>query len=134
METSSKSKWQVRIAVLGIFMIGFVAGALTVNLYRSRALPSSSPFFRGRLESVVDRLDLAPEQEARVKEILDNARARLIDIRRESEPKFAEVRTQIDEQLRAVLTAEQWEQFQKMMSERKKGRRPGRGRRGPPRN
>lgn len=130
METSSKSKWQIRLAVLLIFVIGFVAGALTMNLYREQSRPYSQRGGRGgfRFERVMNRLNLTPEQETQVKEIFDDARAKLIELRKESGPKFGDVRRETDERLRAVLTAEQWEQFQQIVGENR-GRR-GRGRRG----
>jgi len=130
METSSKSKWQIRLAVLLIFVIGFIAGALTMNIYRGqdRRYPPRSGRGGFVFERVMSRLDLTPEQETQVKEIFDEARAKLIQLRKESGPKFGEVRRETDERLRAVLTPEQWEQFQQIVGENR-GRR-GRGRRG----
>jgi Spy/CpxP family protein refolding chaperone len=131
METSSKSKWQIRLAVLLIFVIGFIAGALTMSIYRDRVRAGWSP--RGGrgsfgFERVIGRLNLTPEQEAQVKDIFNDARSKLIELRKESGPKFGDVRRETDERLRAVLSPEQWEQFQQIVSENK-GRR-GRGRRG----
>ncbi|HXG64962.1 MAG TPA: periplasmic heavy metal sensor [Blastocatellia bacterium] len=125
METSAKNKWQVRLAVLGIFLIGFVAGALTLNIYHRQQGPSSRFSMRGRIDRVIEQLELTPEQKIQVKEIFDDARAQLAEARKQSEPKFREVRRQTDERLRAVLTPEQWEKFQQMMKEGR-GRRHGR--------
>jgi Spy/CpxP family protein refolding chaperone len=127
METSARNKWQIRLAVLSIFVIGFIAGALATNFYSARRGASPSPGMRGGFERVFDRLNLAPEQKDQVKAIFDDARAQLADVRKESEPKFREVRKQTDERLQAVLTPEQWEQFQKMMAEFKQRRPHGRG-------
>jgi Spy/CpxP family protein refolding chaperone len=44
-------------------------------------------------------------------------------LRKESEPRFAEIRRETDERLKQVLTPEQWEEF-------RKSRADGRGRRG----
>jgi Spy/CpxP family protein refolding chaperone len=121
METNLKNKWQIRLAVLLVFAIGFVAGALTMNVYRARhaatstATPSES--HRSRFEGVMEQLNLTPEQREQVKAIFDDARTQLAALRRESGPKFREVREQTDTRLRGVLTPEQWEQFQKLTGE-----------------
>ena len=135
MDSKTKSKWQVRFAVLIIFVIGFVAGGLAMNFYRDKRGPSQSSPMRGSFSRVVEQLNLSPEQKIEVEKILEETRAQLIEIRKESGPKFREVRMQTDERLRAVLTPEQWEQFQQIMKEtrhRRRGResnRQGRGER-----
>lgn len=131
METSSKSKWQIRLAVLLIFVIGFIAGALAMSIYRDKVRAGLSS--RGGrsgfgFERVMSRLNLSSEQETQVKDIFDDARSKLIELRKESGPKFGDVRRETDERLRAVLSPQQWEQFQQIVNENK-GRR-GRGRRG----
>jgi Spy/CpxP family protein refolding chaperone len=129
METSARNKWQIRLAVLTIFVIGFIAGALATNFYSARRGSASSPGMHGRFDRVFDQLNLAPDQKDQVKAIFDDARAQLADVRKQSEPKFREVRKQTDERLQAVLTPEQWEQFQKMMAESRERRPRGRDRR-----
>lgn len=122
MDSNKKSKWQVRLAALLIFIIGFIAGALAMNLYRGRPGGPSS-FSRGdRFERLAARLDLTPDQKPQVKQIFDDAHARFTEIRKESGPKYAEVRKQTNERLQAVLTPEQWEKFQQMANE-SRGRR-----------
>jgi Spy/CpxP family protein refolding chaperone len=117
METKAKTKWQIRLAVLIIFIIGFVAGALSMDFYRSRNVMSSSRDMRGRFDRVFDKLNLTPDQKDQVRAIFDDARAQLNEIRKESGPKSREVRKQTDDRLQAVLTPEQWQQFQQMMEE-----------------
>ncbi|MFP5262586.1 MAG: periplasmic heavy metal sensor [Blastocatellia bacterium] len=123
METSGKNKWQVRFAVLVIFAIGFAAGALSMNFYRWRRPAPQSAAATGRLDRVINRLGLTSEQEGQVRAIFDDARSELTQIRKESEPKFREVRLRTDERLRSVLSPEQWDQFQQMREEFR-GRRP----------
>ena len=126
MISSSKGKWQVRIAVLILFVVGFIAGALAMNMYRAREW-SPRAGDRGGFERVIDRLDLTPEQRTQVTEIFEDARRQLAEVRRESEPRFRDIRKNTDERLQAVLTPAQWEQFQEMT--RKRGRPGGRPRR-----
>src|SRR5204863_4515964 len=61
METSVKNKWQIRGAVLLIFVVGFVAGALTMNVYRARQVSAGAASHRGRFERVMEQLHLSAE-------------------------------------------------------------------------
>ena len=126
MNSNTKTKWQVRLAALIIFVIGFIAGALAMNIYRGQRAPSAYGDRRGRFEETLDKLNLTQDQKTQVKAIFDDARAQLGQLRKESEPKFREVRKQTEERLKAVLEPEQWEQFQQIMSEARKGRSRGR--------
>lgn len=132
MNSIVRNKWQVRLAAVMIFVLGFVAGALALNAYRGWARGSGRERGRGHFERTFDRLGLTAEQRAQAAQILADARRQLDAARRESEPRFAEIRRQSDERLRQVLTPEQWQQFQQMKEEAR-GKRRGRGRRdGPP--
>ena len=135
MNNITRNKWQVRLAAFVIFALGFAAGALALNAYRAWTRAEGGGGGgrgRGGFERVIERLDLTAEQRAQVRQILDDARAEMDAMRRESEPRFAEVRRRSDERLRQVLTPEQWQQFQQMKEEMR-GRRRGRGEGGPPR-
>ena len=117
MDSSARSKWQVRLAVLLLFVVGFMAGALAMNIYRARHWSPRSEG-RGGFEQMLDRLNLTQDQRMQVGEIFEDARKQLAELRRDSEPKFREVRKNTDERLQSVLTPEQWEQFQQMTSRR----------------
>jgi Spy/CpxP family protein refolding chaperone len=122
MESSVNNKWQIRLAVLLIFVVGFVAGALTMNVYRTRRLSASEAGHRDRFERVMNQLNLTAEQRDQVKAILDDARSQLSEMRRESQPRFRAVREQTNARLQSVLTPPQWEQFQKLTAEFKERR------------
>jgi Spy/CpxP family protein refolding chaperone len=123
MDTIQKSKWQVRIAALLIFVIGFAAGALALNAYK-RWGRSGAESRSERFEQMLGRLNLSADQKTQVHQILSDTRGQLQSLRKESEPRFEEIRRQADERLQKVLTAEQWQQFQKERSElRNRGRR-----------
>ena len=117
MDSRDGSKWQVRLAVLILFVVGFIAGGLSMNLYRSRQW-SQRGGERGAFGQMLDRLNLTQEQRTQVSGIFDEARKQLTELRKESEPKFREVRKNTDERLQSVLTPEQWEQFQQMTERR----------------
>ena len=126
MNSNLRSKWQLRIATLVIFMIGFIAGALAMNIYRGRPWSFSRANARGGFEQMLDRLNLTSEQRTQVDAIFDDAREQLTGLRKESEPRFREVRTHIDDQLKSILTPEQWEQYRQMTDEFRRNR-PHRG-------
>ena len=117
MDSSARSKWQVRIAVLLLFVVGFIAGALAMNIYRSRHWAPRAGG-RGGFEQMLDRLNLTQDQRTQVGEIFEDARKQLAELRKDSEPKFRDVRKNTDERLQSVLTPEQWEQFQQMTNRR----------------
>ena len=122
MNTVTKNRWQVRIAAAIIFVLGFTAGILALNVYRGLAHRGE----RGnRFEELSERLQLTADQKVKVQEIFSDTREQLRALRRESEPKVNEIRRQADGRLQTVLTREQWQQFQKLRDERE--RRGGRG-------
>ena len=125
MNTLQKGKWQVRVAALVIFVIGFAAGALALNVYKRWSRTGAGESREARFERMIDRLNLSADQKTQVHQILSDSRSQLQTLRKESEPRFAEIRRQADERLQKVLTPEQWQQFQKERSEMR-----GRGRRG----
>jgi Spy/CpxP family protein refolding chaperone len=125
MDNVAKNRWQVRVAAVIIFVLGFAAGILALNVYRKIAGPDRP---RDRFEQMARRLNLTEDQRTKVQQIFSDTRDQLRALRRESEPKFDEIRRQTDTRLQEVLTAEQWQQFQ---SERQQMRGRGRGRGGP---
>jgi len=125
MNTIQKGKWQVRVAALLIFVIGFAAGALALNVYKRWGRTGAVQSREERFNRIIDRLNLNADQKTQVHQILSDTRGQLQTLRKESEPRFEEIRRQADERLQKVLTPEQWQQFQKERSEMR-----GRGRRG----
>lgn len=123
MNEVAKNRWQVRFAALIIFVLGFAAGILALNVYRGLAR-NTMP--RDRFEQLAERLDLNADQKTKVQQILGDTREQLRALRRESEPRVNEIRSQADARLQEVLTPEQWQKFQTMRHEMR-GRRGGRG-------
>ena len=124
MDNVTRNRWQVRVAALIIFVLGFTAGILALNVYRGvvRGGPG------GRIDELAERLNLTTEQKTKVQEIFSDTREQLRAVRRETEPRMTEIRRQADGRLQTVLTPEQWEQFQKLRDERQRrgrGRGPG---------
>lgn len=125
MNNITKNRWQVRVAAAIIFVLGFTAGILALNIYRGLVRADG----RDRFEQLSERLNLNADQKTKVQQIFGDTREQLRALRRESEPRVNEIRQQADERLKQVLTEEQWQQFQTMRDETR-GRRGGRGPRG----
>ena len=128
MDSNPGSKWQVRLAVVIIFVVGFVAGVLALNIYRGRPWSSARSLGRGRLEQMLEKLNLSAEQKPQVSAIFDDARADLMRLRKESGPRFRELRERTDGRLQSVLTPEQWSEFQRLTNESRNGRQHRMGR------
>jgi len=123
MNEIAKNRWQVRIAAMIIFVLGFAAGILALNVYRGFAR-NATP--RDRFEQLADRLDLNADQKTKVQQILGDTREQLRLLRKESEPRVNEIRGQADGRLQEVLTPDQWQKFQTIRNEMR-NRRGGRG-------
>ena len=132
MDKSTRNSWQVRVAALVIFLLGALAGTLAPRAYHRLAGRADGGPRRGGFEQVFERLQLTEEQRAQARQIFGDTRGQLEALRRESEPRVAEIRRQADERLQKVLTPEQWRQFQQMKEETRGRGRRGRGRGGPP--
>jgi Spy/CpxP family protein refolding chaperone len=131
MNIVNKSKWQVRVAAIVIFVLGFAAGALALNAYKKWHRAGGDESRRAGFESMLDSLQLTAEQKTQVHQILGDTRQQLQALRKESEPRVGEIRRQADEKLQKVLTPQQWTQFQqqrdKMHSRDRRGRNDSSG-------
>jgi len=125
MDITNRNKWQVRLAAIVIFLLGFAAGALTLNAYKRWSRSGVEASRQDRFERMLDTLQLNADQKTQIHQILDDTREQLQALKKESEPRVSEIRQQTDERLQKVLTPDQWKQFQQ---ERDKLRGRGRGR------
>jgi predicted nucleic acid-binding Zn-ribbon protein len=122
MNNVAKNRWQVRIAAAVIFVLGFAAGILALNVYRAWARTATPA---SRMEELSERLQLNADQKTKVQEIFADTREQLRAVRKESEPRVNEIRRQADGRLQTVLTSDQWQKFQKLREERqRRGRGP----------
>jgi len=121
MNNFAKNRWQVRIATAIIFVLGFTAGILALNVYRGVVRGGGQG---NRFDALSERLNLTADQKTKVQEIFSDTREQLRAVRQETEPRMAEIRRQADGRLQTVLTPDQWQQFQKLRDERPR-RGPG---------
>ena len=124
MNNSTKNRWQVRVAAIVIFVLGFVAGALALNVYRGYAR-NVAP--RDRFEQLSERLKLNADQKTKVQQIFGETREQLRTLRKESEPKVNDIRKQADDKMQQVLSPDQWKQFQTIRDEMRERRSRDRG-------
>src|ERR1041384_7487434 len=122
MNNVTKNRWQVRVAAVVIFVLGFTAGILALNVYRG-VMRGGGP--GNRFDNLAERLNLTADQKTKVQEIFSDTREQLRAVRQETEPRMDEIRRQADGRLQTVLTPDQWQQFQRLREERG---RHGRGR------
>lgn len=133
MDITNKRKWQVRLAATLIFLLGFAAGALALNAYKRWGRAGAVVSRQERFERIFGSLQLSADQKSQVDQILSDTRMQLQALRKESEPRFAEIRRQADDRLQKILTPEQWKQFEqerdKMRSRDRRGKGEDSGRR-----
>jgi Spy/CpxP family protein refolding chaperone len=122
MDRVAKRDWQIRLAALVIFVLGFAAGALAINVYHEANPPASSRDGGRRPGGLFDKLGLTDEQRTQVRAIFAESRAQMGEVRKECGPKFREVRERTDARLREVLTPEQFDEFQRLTRESRERR------------
>ncbi|MDX6711412.1 MAG: hypothetical protein QOH96_2428 [Blastocatellia bacterium] len=108
---SIKNKWQIIAAALGVFILGFLAGGFSMNLYRNRQVrpkEDHSP----QIKRIIDSLNLSADQKTQVEAIVNDTKSQLRDLRKESQPRVDEIRQKGRARLQTVLTPEQWKQLE----------------------
>jgi Spy/CpxP family protein refolding chaperone len=110
---SNKFNWQVRVAALSVFLLGFVAGALALNAYHVW-FAASAPTKQQRYEQIFEQLSLNDAQRVEVQKIIGETREEIQALRKESEPRVKEIRGRADERFQKVFTPDQWQEFQNL--------------------
>lgn len=133
MESSPNSQSKARLIVLSVFVIGFAAGALSLNLYQSLTGSSKKDPRRGGAEFLIKRMDeevgLSSDQQDQIKRILDETTDKYREIRKDMEPrikdfepKFNAVRQESRDRIRALLSPEQLPKYEEMVQKHDKVR------------
>ena len=117
MQAMKNKKWQTVGVALVIFALGFLVGALSLNLYHRRAAAAQFVPPSVRFERALKQLNLSSDQQTKVQAILDETRSQLRDVRKDSQPKVTEIRDHARARLQAVLTPEQWRKLDDDMKE-----------------
>jgi Spy/CpxP family protein refolding chaperone len=115
METEIKSKWQIRLATLSIFLLGIMAGVFAMNAYNVWFGAPPQPLSRAeRLQKLARQLDLDEGQTSEVQKIFGETREKMQALKQEDEPKVREIRGEMDGKLQKVLSGDQWQKFDKI--------------------
>jgi hypothetical protein len=125
MDANATSKNKARFLVIGIFLIGFAAGALSMNLYRvaQGGNPAPHPKRVGfnptehAIDKMTKHLALDQDQQGKIRAILDEQFGHYKQMRDKAEPEIEQVRRKGREQMRAVLRPDQIPKFEGMCIE-----------------
>src|SRR5215470_10057003 len=133
MENKPANQTKARVIVVGVFVLGLVAGGLSMNLYQriTNASETRVGHPRGKpqdyvLEKMNTTLNLTPDQQVRIREILKGTFEQYGDIKKDIEPRLDVVRQQGRQRIREVLRPDQLPKYEEMIrvhdSEREKMR------------
>lgn len=112
-------KWRIWTSVLGIFLLGVVAGVFATHLFVRWERPEPPLRYGGGMERMLIKLDLTAEQRMEVEKILQETRDDLVDLRRSFSPEIRKIRLETEQELRKVLTESQWKEFEEMTPRRR---------------
>jgi hypothetical protein len=127
MENSVNSRSKAQLIVVSVFVIGFAAGALSLNLYqRLTSSDNKRNPPRGGSEFLIKRMTeevgLASDQQEQIKKILDETNDKYRELRKELDPaikpfesRFNAVRQESRDRIRALLTPEQLPKYEEMV-------------------
>ncbi|HUK89430.1 MAG TPA: hypothetical protein VLZ81_03445 [Blastocatellia bacterium] len=125
MESKVPSQAKARLIVVAVFVIGFVAGALSINLFQKVTgygmTQSESPQDR-HFKELKQRLNMTKDQEEKIRAIVDHTYTEYKAIGQEVEPKINDARQACRDRVRAVLTPEQLPKFEEFVHERDRER------------
>ena len=134
MESKSSSQTKARLIVVSVFVIGFAAGALALNLYQSlNGSNKKGDPRRGGTEFLIGKMNeevgLTSDQQEKIRKILDETSDKYKQIRVEIdplvkpfEPRFNAVRQESRDRIRALLSSEQLPKYEEMVTKHDKAR------------
>jgi len=131
MESNRNSQSKARLIVVSVFVIGFAAGALALNLYQSLNGSNKKDPRRGGTEFLIGKMNeevgLTSDQQEKIRKILDETSEKYKQIRVEIdplvkpfEPRFNTVRQESRDRIRALLTSEQLPKYEEMVQKHDK--------------
>jgi Spy/CpxP family protein refolding chaperone len=115
------------------FVSGAAVGGFGFWLYTNRSVQAANNVrrivpeeFRSRyVQEMQNRLKLTPEQTKKMTEILDTTSALFNEINEKHRPEYEAIQQNQTSQIRAMLTPEQADEFEKFRKERESHRRKG---------
>ena len=131
---SKTSQSKARVIVVSVFVIGFAAGALALNLYQQLTSSSKNKGPRNGAEFLInkmnDKVGLTQNQQDQIRKILEETNDKYRELRinviepriHDVEPQFNAVRQESRDRIRALLTPDQLPKYEEMIRERDKMR------------
>lgn len=118
------SAWRARLAVLAVFLLGFVSGAATLQLVRvrfeSRIFHSPDPVLQVFVYKLDQELKLDDDQRRKLLAEMHEARVEVIAATGDLLPKLAAILDRCQQRMSAHLTPAQKEKFARIVEERKR--------------
>jgi Spy/CpxP family protein refolding chaperone len=112
--------WKVILAFAGIFVAGILVGGLVTLRWGknfTQKQPGGEQFGPALMQRLVKQLDLTPDQQAKVKPIVDSATEELRQLRRTTQRTTAAVVVRMQGDIAAVLTPDQKAKFDTQVSQ-----------------
>jgi Spy/CpxP family protein refolding chaperone len=131
---SNTSQSKARLIVVSVFVIGFAAGALALNLYQQLTSSSKDKGPHNGAEFLInkmnDKVGLTQNQQDQIRKILEETNDKYRELRvnviepriHDVEPQFNAVRQESRDRIRALLTPDQLPKYEEMIRERDKMR------------
>ena len=119
MTLTGHTRLKVWLVLLVVFVLGSVTGAALTGLYRSRASGDlRERTMHEHFEKMRRELNLTDQQTTQVRAILDETRNEYRALRSELKPRFEEPRQKARARIRALLTPEQQQKFDAMVTQK----------------
>ncbi|MBS3819522.1 hypothetical protein KGY73_08485 [bacterium] len=112
-------KLWIILSMIFLFATGVVCGILLDTHILAQKLPTppkkEPPPHFPTLETFAQKLNLSEEQKEEIKEIFQRNEERLKEFKKQIHHKFASMRSQLQDEIKEVLTDEQWAQMEAMI-------------------
>ena len=108
---------KVQIAFFAIFLLGFVAGGLSLKVYTQRTERGRQSGWTGKFDreryvkQMMEAVGLLPEQMGALNTILDETGEQFMFLRTRLAPQYEEVRQRARNRIRGILHADQQGRF-----------------------
>lgn len=117
------SDWRARLAVLSVFLVGFVSGAFALHLYRlrieSRIFRAPDPVAQLIVYKLDRELSLTDAQKVAVRDVIRAARAETFSMKDDLLPKVIDIFERTSSRIHDTLTPEQRVVFDRIVDERR---------------
>ena len=116
-----ETRAKVLLAFLSIFVLGWAAGALSLNIYFNRIESRRQSAWTGRFDreryvkQMTEAVGIRPEQMGSLNAILDETREEFLKLRKRLNPQFDEIRQRARSRIRANLDTEQRARFDQFL-------------------